>query len=740
MGLHPARALRPARTLVTAAAAFLLVATGSATADAAAQQHVSYLGLDFSVPADWPVLDLTANPHTCVRFDQHAVYLGVPGPDQDCPSGLVGRTEALLVQPSDATATTSVENSAGRQITATRPGVTISAAYGADRALVTGILSEAGLPAPTPRTSTGLVSPRLATAGVPSTTTNGSGEGFDACSAPSSTVMSAWRSSYSNVGIYLGGSDMACTQPNLTADWVSTQAAAGWSFMPIYVGPQAAFGELTDPSNQAVTAAQDAIAQATNLGFGPGSVLYYDMEAYSSGQGPAALAFEAAWNSELHKAGYLSGIYGAAYSTVQDLVANYGNAATPDVAFVAKWDNTDDTSLPVLPSAAWANHQRVHQYSGNVNETHGGYTLNIDKDVLDVGVAGAAAVPVPNRYVPAGPTRLLDTRNNGGTIAADSTYTLPLSGVPSSVTAVVLNVTVTNPTDSGYLTVYPDGSKRPTASNLNFVPGQTVPNLVTVPVTDGKVSFYNRFGTVDVIADLFGYYTTGSGNTFTPAGPTRLLDTRNNGGTLGADSTYTLPLSGVPSGVTAVVLNVTVTNPTDSGYLTVYPDGTSRPTASNLNFVPGQTVPNLVIVPVTNGKVDFYNRFGTVDVIADLFGYYTTGSGNTFTPAGPTRLLDTRSNSGTIGAGGTYALPLTGVPASTTAVVLNVTATNPTDYSFLTVYPDGTSRPTASNLNYVPGQTVPNLVIVPVTNGKVDFYNRFGTVDVIADLFGYFTS
>jgi Domain of unknown function (DUF1906) len=571
-----------------------------------------------------------------VRFDRHAVYLGSPGQEQNCPSGLVGRTEALVVRPSGATTATSVDNAVAHEITATATGVTITATYGSDRALVTKILGDAGLPAPTEQVATpsgartGTVAPQATTATVPSTVSNGAGEGFDTCSAPSSAAMSAWQGSYSSIGMYIGGSDMACAQPNLTANWVAAEAAAGWHLMPIYVGPQAAFGELTSPTSQGVAAADGAVSQAANLGLGAGNIIYYDMESYSADQSGAALAFEAAWNAELHKAGYWSGIYGGAYSTISDLAANYGNAASPDAVFAAKWDNADDASLPVMPSTYWANHQRIHQYSGNVTETHGGYTLDIDKDYLDVGQAGPAAVPVSNRYTPDGPTRLLDTRTNAGTLATGGVYSLQVAGVgnvPSNVTAVVLNVTVTNPTDSSYLTVYPDGSSRPTASNLNFTGGQTVPNLVTVPVTDGKVDFYNFHGTVDVIADLFGYYTAGAGNTFTPDGPSRLLDTRTSGGTLGAGGVYSLQVAGVgnvPSNVTAVVLNVTVTNPTWSSYLTVYPDGESRPTASNLNFTPGQTVPNLVVVPVINGKVDFYNFQGNVDVIADLFGYYTS--------------------------------------------------------------------------------------------------------------------
>ncbi|MFD2414758.1 glycoside hydrolase domain-containing protein [Amycolatopsis pigmentata] len=749
------------RSTLVAGVAVALLATGAPVASGATsgEQRVSYLGLDFTVPADWPVISLTDNAAACVRFDRHAVYLGTPSHQQDCPANLIGRTEALLVAPAAASTATSTDNPIAHQITATSPGVSITVVYGSDRALAAGIVTSAGLPAPTvqatapPTPRSGTFTPNTTASTLPASVTNGSGEGFDTCTAPSSATMSAWLGTYTNVGIYLGGSDMACAQPNLTTSWVSSQAAAGWHFEPLYVGPQAAFNELTAPSSQGVAAADDAVTQASNLGFGLGNVLYYDMEGYSPEQSGAALAFEAAWNSELHKLGYWAGIYGSGSSTLADLVANYGNSATPDVVVDAKWDGTDDTTLPSLPSTAWSNHQRVHQYSGGVTDTHGGYSLSIDKNALDVSHAGTASTPVTSGYTPDGPSRLLDTRGNTApgeaTLQPGGVDVLQVSGtagVPASATAVVLNVTAVGASGPGYLTVYPDGDARPTSSNLNFIAGQVIANLVTVPITDGKVDFYNFQGTVDVVADLFGYYTNGSGDTFTPAGPTRLLDTRTNGSTLGPGGVYSLPVAGtagVPANVTAVVLNVTAVNPSGPSYLTVYPDAQPRPSTSNINFSTQPATPNLVLVPVTNGTVDFYNFQGTVDVVADLFGYYTNGSGNTFTPAGPARLLDTRANGSTLGPGGVYSLPVAGtagVPANVTAVVLNVTVTNSTTDSYLTVYPDGgPGVPTASNLNFVAGQTVPNLAIVPVTDGKVDFYNFHGSVDVIADLFGYFT-
>ncbi len=182
-----------------------------------------------------------------------------------------------------------------------------------------------------------------------------------------------------------------------------------------------------------------------------------------------------------------------------------------------------------------------------------------------------------------------------------------------------------------------------------------MPNLVVVKLgTGGKVSLYNGTGgTVDLIADVAGYYLAGTpteAGAFTALSPARILDTRYGTGAARAKvakhATVHLQVTGkggVPaSGVSAVVLNVTATNPASSGYITAYPDGTSRPTASNLNLVKGQTVPNLVVVKLgAGGRVSLYNGTGgTVDLIADVAGYYladTTPPDTT--PPGPVTAL-----------------------------------------------------------------------------------------------------
>ena len=390
------------------------------------------------------------------------------------------------------------------------------------------------------------------------------------------------------------------------------------------------------------------------------------------------------------------------------------------------------------------------------------------------------AVPGRGQFHPLPPARILDTRNGTGGVPQRKlrpldTLTVPVTGIggvpPSGVAAVVLNVTVTNTTTPGYLTVYPNGVPHPLASNLNWVAGQTVPNLVEVAVgTSGAVTVFNPAGSTDVIFDVAGYVATpaeppGADGLFTPVVPKRVLDTRDGTGEVsnrpvGPGQTISIRVAGTPNipstGVGAVVLNVTVTGATQPSYLTVFPAGTTRPNASNLNFVGGQTVPNRVIVKVgdlngTAGWVSFFNRAGSTQVIADVGGWFTdngnaAATGSRFVGMTPTRILDTRDGTGgftaPLGPGGSIALPVAGragVPVGATAVVANVTVTDTTTASYLTAWPDGDTRPNASDLNWVAGRTVPNLVIVKLgSNGKLDLFNAAGSTNIVVDVVGYY--
>ncbi|MFD8610856.1 glycoside hydrolase domain-containing protein [Streptomyces sp. NPDC059631] len=367
-----------------------------------AYRTVAYRGHTFTVPADWQVVDLTADPAACVRFDRHAVYLGTPGERQDCPARATGRTESLWVRPATAERAAVTENRTARlfHATASAEGIAVTAPYREDRAVVEEVLRSAGLPVSAARTETGDGGAQSVPA-LPADATVYRGRGFDTCAAPGQKAMDAWRASspYGAVGVYIGGVNRACAQPDLTDTWVRTQYTSGWRLLPLYVGPQPSAGAgscaddcaaITDPASQGRAAAEDAVVQAGALGLGPGSVLYNDLEQYTPGAALTArvLGYLEAWTLRLHELGYRSGAYGSVSSLVADLVGNAARTTLPDVIHFAHWNDEAVTTDAALPAGLWSRGQRVHQYAGDRAETYGGTRISVDRDQLDVG-AGA---------------------------------------------------------------------------------------------------------------------------------------------------------------------------------------------------------------------------------------------------------------------------------------------------------------------------------------------------------------
>ena len=278
----------------------------------------------------------------------------------------------------------------------------------------------------------------------------------------------------------------------------------------------------------------------------------------------------------------------------------------------------------------------------------------------------------------------------------------------------------------------------------------------------GAVNLFNAAGRTDIVADAAGWYgkDAASGTRFTGVTPARIVDTRFGTGAPTARLTQgrTLPVQvtgrgGVPAtGVSAVILNVTVVDPTaPEGYLTAWPAGEAQPYASNLNFYARQTVPNVVVAKVrAGGVVNIFNSAGSIDVVVDVTGWYGAAgvsAGSGFSGVPPARILDTRFGTGAllrpIESGATLTLQVTGrggVPATgVAAVALNITAVNPTSTSFVTAWPAGVVRPLASNLNLTANWTVANMVFVKVgANGAVDLYNAAGRTDVIVDVAGWY--
>lgn len=242
------------------------------------------------------------------------------------------------------------------------------------------------------------------------------GMAFDACAAPSVATMQAWRSSpYAAVGIYIGGSMRACGDGNLSAAWLDTVAAQGWGFIPIYVGLQSPCvyqggldlisRDLATARRQGAASATDAVAAAGRFGLTAGTPLYFDMEAYATGDAgcsQATVAFLDAWTSTLHAAGYQSGVYGGVSSMMRDLVRaiQAGSVNAPDAVWFAHWNDrqsVQDTLRPqIVPDSYWTD-ARMRQYGGGRDETWGGVTINIDPNWVETRVPGN---PVQTDYGP----------------------------------------------------------------------------------------------------------------------------------------------------------------------------------------------------------------------------------------------------------------------------------------------------------------------------------------------------
>jgi hypothetical protein len=302
-----------------------------------------------------------------VRFDEHAIYLGDPASNQACPSLLVGATEALLVQPAPRSSVlSSVEDPVARQITVTAPRIKVTATFDADPGRIDQILGSASLPSPIMEApdpvaapvepaataapdllsplSSGLTSTLMSAqkAPVPALServANYRGLGFDACAAPSAAYMSAWLR-------------------------------------------QSPYRE--------------------RLGFGRGTPIYYDMEAYSPGLTARTLRFLSAWTSRLHALGYSSGVYSSSSAGIAALARVYPSHryAMPDVIFDALWNGKKNTADGQVVVSEWPNHHRVHQFSGDVTQSYGGDAISIDEDYLNVKLSASDPAPLSSAIRP----------------------------------------------------------------------------------------------------------------------------------------------------------------------------------------------------------------------------------------------------------------------------------------------------------------------------------------------------
>ncbi|WP_242901686.1 DUF1906 domain-containing protein [Actinomadura terrae] len=422
---------------------------GAGEDDTGEARIVRYHGVRVPVPAGWTVHRLDRDPSRCVRYDRHAVYLGRPGPQPDCPARVVGRTEVVHVQPLDGRpgagmgpdassrtvvrgnrlASFTVRPSTGQETRLALPeaGVAITGVYGTDPGLLQWLLRgtrlDQGGPAAPPRghrpadpdpptdpeddpsfTLPPLIGPSGPDgengengddgAETKAESAWAAGKGFDTCTAPSLASMRAWRPSFKITNIYIGGAARGCAQPNLTRNWVRQVRGMGYRITPTYVGLQAPCGtrpQRFTPGNAASKgrkAAVDAARRARALGIPAHRPIYFDMEAYRGNAScrKAVLRFVNGWVKQLKGENYKPCLYSSAASGIRD-VGRATGIHRPGCVWFANWDGRARLyGDPYLPDHWWTPHRRIKQYRGGHRERHGGVTLNIDSNIVDGSV------------------------------------------------------------------------------------------------------------------------------------------------------------------------------------------------------------------------------------------------------------------------------------------------------------------------------------------------------------------
>ena len=432
----------------------------------------------------------------------------------------------------------------------------------------------------------------------------------------------------------------------------------------------------------------------------------------------------------------------------------YGtSAAAPHVAGAAALVAAANPGLDAAQLENFLEQRATNSHPTNPPSNATGYGL------LTLGSLAGVAPPAGARYTPIAPTRILDTRTTtGGHLGAlpgASTLTLPIHGLPSDVTAVAINLTGVGAPASTYLSAYPYGTAWPGTSNLNL--SRTDPTaavFAVVSVRNFRITIRNSAAPVNVVVDELGYFGTGGeiGKYAARQTPVRVLDTRTatggHRGKLGNNATVTVN-PGAPPGASAAVVNVTVTDAGSGGYVTAAPSCTKS--SSTLNH-DGYTRANLAIVKLSSTRTFcLVNSGASADVVVDVLGYIASAGAQYVALPAPQRIIDTRTGNGG-SAGGQSSLALGSqaatvfygsnvgvVPASATALLAGVVEATTSYGGYLTLYPGSTmpASPTSS-LNFTPGRTVPNAVIVGLSSHQFGIYNSRGLTQVAMDLFGYF--
>ncbi|TDT17546.1 ELWxxDGT repeat protein [Ilumatobacter fluminis] len=379
----------------------------------------------------------------------------------------------------------------------------------------------------------------------------------------------------------------------------------------------------------------------------------------------------------------------------------------------------------------------------------------------------AAPVDEPDAaIVPIDPARFADTRPQDtvdgafrdlGAVRAGTSLTVRIAGrgdVPSGAAGVVANLTAVGPQGPGHATLYPCGSV-PTASHLNYAPGDVVANSTVVPLSaDGDLCIHSH-ATSHYVLDINGYVP---GSTpLTTIDPARYADSRpqdtfdgtfSDVGPIVGGTEWEIRIGGrgeVPANAVAAVVNLTMVGPAANGHATIHPCD-DRPTASHVNYGPGEVVPNGAIARLSDrGSICVYTH-ATSHVLVDVAGFVAAGP--TISTQTPARYADSRpedtfdgkrSNLGPLGAGDTIEIPIAGrggVPADATAAIVNLAVIRPDGPGHATIYPCG-EVPNASNINYTAGTVRANNAIVKLSPSGTLCLRTHAATHFLLDVVGH---
>jgi IPT/TIG domain len=528
--------------------------------------------------------------------------------------------------------------------------------------------------------------------------------------------------------------------------------------------------------------------------------------------GTGCLTANTCWNTYI-------GRYTFAGPVIASLSPAAGPASGGELVTVAGYDfGTDSTftfnGAPVLPTTGSLTPDAFTfttppgasgLVEGQVQDSLGTSPITVGSGYIYVGLAN---------YHPILPYRILDTRPTScvqcvqdPTFGAGTIRKVQLIGlsfgvaIPSDSTAVVLNVTEVAGNANSLLTVYPFGTGLPRASNLNFAAGKVIANLVTVTLGQGgAIDIYNAAGTVNVLADVEGYFEPAPPSTVTgefhPIAPVRVCDTRSTSptpackahGILGPGAAMLVNVTGIGIGsdsvpadgsAAGVVVNLTGVAGSALTFLSLSAttstgqcpySGTHGSPFSNVSLSAGLVAANRVMVqlgPSTTGghttSLCVFNAAGSINVVIDVNGWFgssTAAAGAQYQAIQPTRICDTRTLGGGPGCAGHAIAPPTpslitvagqgGIPGITSgttvvAVIANLTAIAPTAPTYLVIYPATPNKaPNSSDINLSPGEVLPNLVVVQLDplagagQGDADLYNAAGSVNAVVDIEGWF--